>query len=110
MTVEDEGHSTHEMVKGLHARFGLLEHRFETLEHRTTGLERDLASDKAHLERHESEAALKGDALLAKMTSLDNRFEKHAEREETDRRWLLGLVLVTMLGSIGSLLMMVIGQ
>jgi len=104
----DEQHSTHEMVKGLHSRFDHFERRIDAVESRVVGLEKGLASDVAHLEKHEAEACLKESAILANLTRLTTRFDQHAEREETDRRWLLGIVLVTMIGSIGSLLMLVL--
>ena len=104
----NETHSTYQMVKGLHERFDHFESRIDQIEGRVVGLEKGLASDIAHLERHESEAELKGAAVLEKLTDLTRNFAKHAEREDSDRRWLLGIVLVTMIGSIGSLLMLVL--
>jgi hypothetical protein len=104
----DEQHSTHEMVKGLHARFDHFERRIDAVEDRVVGLEKGLAADIAHLDKHESEACLKESAVLKQLGVLTVRFDKHAEREEIDRRWLLGIVLVTMIGSIGSLLMLVL--
>ena len=108
----NEEHSTHEMVKNLHSRFGAFEkhigERFTQIENRVGVVEKGLAADIAHLEKHESEAELKGAAVLEKLTDLTRNFAKRAEREDSDRRWLLGIVLVTMIGSIGSLLMLVL--
>ena len=82
----DDVHSTYEMVKGLHARFDSFEKRIDGIETRVSGLEKGLAADVAHLERHESEANLKGEAMLDKLNMLITAFTKHAEAEEQDRR------------------------
>ena len=106
--MSDDVHSTYEMVKGLHARFDGFEQRIDKIENRVGSLEKNLATDVAHLERHESEADLKGAAMLEKLTALVNNFSKHAEREESDRRWLLTIVIGTLLSSTGSLLYLVL--
>jgi hypothetical protein len=106
--VADDVHSTYEMVKGLHARFDGFEHRIDKIETRVGSLEKGLAADVAHLEKHESEASLKGAAMLEKLTSLVDNFKRHADREENDRRWLLTIVIGTLLSSTGSLLYMVL--
>ena len=106
--VDAEAHSTHEMVKGLHARFDNFELRIDKVETRVGSLEKGLAADVAHLEKHESEAALKGEAVLDKLAELTSRLDKRADREAVERLWLLGLVFVTMIGAIGSLGMLVL--
>jgi hypothetical protein len=108
----NEDHSTHEMVKNLHSRFGAFEERIDErfcqIENRIVVVEKGLAADVAHLDKHEAEACLRESAVLKQLGVLTVRFDKHAEREEVDRRWLLGIVLITMIGSIGSLLMLVL--
>jgi len=99
----NEQHSTYQMVKGLHERFDHFEHRIDQVEDRVVSLEKDLASDVAHLEKHESEACLKESAILNQLGVLTVRFDKHAEREEQDRRWLLTIVIGTLLSSVGTL-------
>jgi hypothetical protein len=103
----NEEHSTHEMVKNLHSRFGAFEERiderFTKVESRVGDLEKSHAADIAHLEKHESEACLKESAILASLNTLTVRFDKHAEREEIDRRWLLSIVIGTLLSSVGTL-------
>ena len=81
----NEEHSTHEMVKGLHERFTGFEKRIDGIETRVGSLEKGLAADIAHLEKHESEADLKGDAMLEKLNGLILSFNRHAEAEERDR-------------------------
>jgi uncharacterized protein YjaG (DUF416 family) len=81
----NEEHSTHEMVKGLHERFTGFEKRIDVIETRVGTLEKGLAADVAHLEKHESEADLKGDAMLEKLNGLISSFNRHAEAEERDR-------------------------
>jgi hypothetical protein len=104
----DETHSTHEMVRGLHARFDALEEWQKQTNSRIGKLETGLAADVAHLEKHEAEAELKGVAVLDKLNTLVAAFQKHADREDADRRWLMGLVLTTLLASVGGLMMMVL--
>jgi hypothetical protein len=82
----DDVHSTYEMVKGLHQRFDAFESRIERIETRVIGLEKGLAADVAHLEKHESEATIKGEAMLDKLNTLIAAFTKHAEAEEKDRK------------------------
>jgi hypothetical protein len=99
----NEQHSTYQMVKGLHERFDHFEHRIDQVEDRVVSLEKSHAADIAHLEKHESEACLKESAILASLNTLTVRFDKHAEREEIDRRWLLSIVIGTLLSSVGTL-------
>ena len=111
-----EEHSTHEMVRNLHSRFDTLDKRMNALhaDHLVlrddvNNLKSDLKDDIAHLDKHESEACLKENAILAQLSILTKRFDHHAEREENDRRWLLTIVIGTLLSSVGTLFYMVIG-
>ena len=81
----NEEHSTHEMVRHLHVRFDQFESRIEKIETRVGSLEKNLATDIAHLEKHESEACLKESAILQQLSVLTTRFDRHAEAEEKDR-------------------------
>lgn len=112
----DEDKSTHEMVRNLHSRFDRLDERMSSLhaDHLllrkdVDKLKVDLRDDIANLDKHEAEACLKENAILTQLAILAKRFDHHAEQEEKDRRWVLGIVITTMLASTGTLLVMVIG-
>jgi hypothetical protein len=112
----DEGHSTHEMVRNLHSRFDRLDERMDALHadhlllrEDVNKLKTEVRDDIAHLDKHEAEACLKESAILTQLSILTKRFDHHAEQEEKDRRWVLGIVIATMLSSIGTLLVMVLG-
>jgi len=111
----NEEHSTHEMVRNLHSRFDVLDKRMDTLhvDHLTLRkdvdvLRGELKDNIAHLDKHEAEACLKENAILNQLSILTKRFDHHADREESDRRWLMTIVIGTLLSSTGTLLYMVI--
>jgi predicted nucleic acid-binding Zn-ribbon protein len=115
MSPANELHSTHEMVRNLHGRFDSLDERIgelhkDHLELRgdVEELKKEVLLDKAHLDKHEAEACLKESAVLRQLAALTTSFDRHVQREESDRRWVLGIVLMTMIGSIGSLVMLVL--
>lgn len=116
---QKENHSTHEMVRRLHERFTGFESRLDglTADHkelksRVDVVEKDVIKDIGALEKHEAEACLRQDALIAGHSELKSAFIAHAKQEEDDRRkmfWVLVGVIVSMLaGFTGTALTIVI--
>jgi hypothetical protein len=120
MTNEDR--STHEMVRNLHSRFDRLDERMEELHEdhialraRVDVVEKEVASDIAHLDKHESEACLREVTIIQRldnMATTQNKqheaFVAHADREDQDRRWIRNVMTLILLGVFGTLGSMVL--
>lgn len=112
-----EDKSTYTLVKTLHLRFNIFDKRLDVLhaDHgelraRVDVAEKMIAKDILGLEHHEAEAALRESLVIQRLDAMketDDRtaetLEKHTENEERDRRWLMGVVVTTLLGVLGVL-------
>jgi hypothetical protein len=115
MTNEDR--STHEMVQNLHVRFDRLDERMEELHEdhialrkRVDVVEKEVASDIAHLDKHEAEACLREVTIIQRLDNMSNKqdeqheaFVKHADREDQDRKWIRNMLAATLLAVLGTL-------
>ena len=118
-----ELHKTHDMVKELHVRFDSLDTSLrqlhtdhKELRERVDNVEKAVAKDVANLTKHEAEACLRESVIIQRLDTMAAnqdvarvQFVKHADREDSDRRWLLGIVLLTLLSTIGTLFVMLFG-
>jgi hypothetical protein len=115
MTNEDR--STHEMVMNLHVRFDRLDERMEGLHEdhvaltkRVDQVEKEVASDIAHLDKHEAEACLREVTIIQRLDHMAEKqneghraFVAHANREDQDRKWIRNMLAVTLLAVLGTL-------
>ena len=114
--------STHTIVSELRDRFTHLEdgvqqlHRdHRELRDRVTVVEGRVVDDIANLSKHEAEACLREDAIIARldhMREADQRnadlLEKHTKREDEDRRIFMILIGGALLSSTGTLLYLIL--
>lgn len=102
------------MVENLHARFSVLAEKVEHL----VGEHSDLRSDveqlglglmelKARVDKNETLIAERLGGLWAGLTRVEGKFDGHSVKEETDRRWMFGLIFSTLIGTIAGLALMV---
>jgi hypothetical protein len=112
------------MVRNLHSRFDHFDESLKELHRdhvalrdRVDIVEREVASDIAHLDKHESEACLRESKILLRldtMTTVQTKqheaFVEHASREDQDRRWIRNVLTMTLLGVLGTLGLMLLNH
>ena len=120
--MSDDERSTNEMVRNLHHRFDGLDTQLaqlhsdhKDLQQRVTNVEREMAADIAHLDKHESEACLREEKILQRLDSVQatqhmhyESLVKHMDREEAERVWIrrtLVWLLFGVLGAIGTMIL-----
>jgi len=106
--------STHQMVENLHVRFTGLETRLTELRQDHKDLREDvdllrggLQDITSRVDKHEGVAEEQLKALRHGITRLEQKFDRHTEREEQDRRWLFRLMVMTFLSAAGGLITLV---